>query len=158
MVGNKKCKINSLKASLRSGGAGCVSTAEDYIKFLEALRIGDVILKKETIALMATDQLTEQQRAMFNANGNRTEIGYGLGMRTPLENSPRTDFGWGGAAGAHAAVDPVNNISFFYVQHVLAPPNMSLRKWLFLAVCAELRGEKIDIPLDLVDLTSNLTY
>ena len=42
-----------------SGGAGCVSTVEDYIKFLEALRIGDIILKKETIAMMATDRLTE---------------------------------------------------------------------------------------------------
>ena len=48
-----------------SGGAGCVSTVEDYIKFLEALRVGDVILKKETIAMMATDRLTEQQRQMY---------------------------------------------------------------------------------------------
>ena len=48
-----------------SGGAGCVSTVEDYIKFLEALRVGDVILKEETIAMMATDRLTEQQRQMY---------------------------------------------------------------------------------------------
>jgi CubicO group peptidase (beta-lactamase class C family) len=47
------------------GGGGCISTVEDYIKFLEAMRVGDGILKKETIAMMATDYLTEQQRAMY---------------------------------------------------------------------------------------------
>ena len=36
--------------------AGCVSTVEDYIKFLEALRIGDMIMKKffaVTLAVLA---------------------------------------------------------------------------------------------------------
>jgi len=40
-------------------GAGCVSTVEDYIKYLEALRIGDVLLKKETHAMMAEERLPE---------------------------------------------------------------------------------------------------
>lgn len=77
---------------------------EDFIKFLEALRIGDVILKKETIALMATDHLTEQQRAMYTKNS--PNMGYGLGMRAPRGNPKYTQFGWGGAAGAYASVDP----------------------------------------------------
>ena len=38
-----------------SGGAGCVSTVEDYIKFLEALRVGDVILKKDGRLEFKTD-------------------------------------------------------------------------------------------------------
>ena len=139
-----------------SGGAGCVSTVEDYIKFLEALRIGDVILKKETIALMATDRLTEQQRPMFTSGS--PSVGYGLGMRTPRQDPKRTDFGWGGAAGAFASVDPVNNITIFYAQHVLLSPNRPMRVWLYHAARADLLGETIDIPFVEKDHDPSLTY
>ena len=138
------------------GGGGCVSTVEDYIKFLEALRIGDVILKKETIALMATDHLTEQQRATYIKNS--PSVGYGLGMRTPRDNPKCTEFGWGGAAGAYASVDPVNNVTFYYAQHVLHAPNRHLRPWLYHTVRADLLGEKIEVPIDQVDVTPSLTY
>ncbi|MBO5868583.1 MAG: beta-lactamase family protein [Oscillospiraceae bacterium] len=137
-----------------SGGAGCISTVDDYIKFLEALRIGNVILKKETIALMSTNRLTETQCAMFA--GAKKGMGYGLGMRTPWQDSTRTEFGWGGAAGAYASVDPVNNMTIFYVQHVLASPNRSLREWVYRSARADLRGEKIQVPG--VDLTYAFTY
>ena len=36
-----------LGSDYESGGAGCISTVEDYIKFLEAMRKGDVILKRK---------------------------------------------------------------------------------------------------------------
>lgn len=139
-----------------SGGGGCTSTVEDYIKFLESLRIGDIVLKKETIALMATNHLTEQQRAMYTS----PLIGYGLGMRTPSldPNGARKDFGWGGAAGAYAAVDPVHNLSFYYSQHVLHSPNRHLRTWLYHTIRADLSGEKIEVPIDKVDDKPRLTY
>ena len=136
------------------GGGGCVSTAEDYIKFLEALRIGDVILKKETIALMATDRLVGKQKEMFH--GSDYPMGYGLGMRTPRLDPTRTEFGWGGAAGAYASVDPENNMTLFYVQHVLASPNRSLRQWIYRSARADLLGEKIQVPG--VDLSYDFTY
>jgi CubicO group peptidase (beta-lactamase class C family) len=139
-----------------SGGAGCVSTVEDYIKFLEALRIGDVILKKETIAIMATDYLTDKQRAMYSYGTDK--IGYGLGMRAPRNQPDHTEFGWAGAAGAYACVDPVNNITLYYAQHVLKPPNRPLRPWLYTAVRADLLGEKIKIPIEQLDDNPNLTY
>ena len=137
-----------------SGGAGSVSTVEDYIKFLEALRIGDVILKKETITLMATDRLTGNQCTMYPGRKNR--MGYGLGMRTPWQDPTRTEFGWGGAAGAYASVDPVNNMTIFYAQHVLASPNRSLREWIYRSARADLLGEKVEVPG--VDLTYDFTY
>lgn len=139
-----------------SGGAGCVSTVEDYIKFLEALRVGDVILKKETIAMMATDRLTEQQRATFTYS--TPAIGYGLGMRTPRQDPNRTEYGWAGAAGAFASVDTVNNITIYYAQHVLASPNRPLRIWLYDAVRADLLGQKIQLPIDQTDEKPELTY
>lgn len=137
-----------------SGGAGCVSTAEDYIKFLEALRIGDVILKKETIAMMSTDRLVGKQREMFH--GSDYPMGYGLGMRTPRLDPTRTEFGWGGAAGAYASVDPVNNMTLFFVQHVHESPNRSLRQWLYRSARADLLGETVQVPN--VDVNYNFTY
>ena len=139
-----------------SGGAGCVSTAEDYIKFLEALRIGDVILKKETIAMMATDRLTEQQRQMYTYD--KVVNGYGLGMRTSRLDPTWTDFGWGGAAGAYASVDPVNNVTFYYAQHLLNSPVRNLRPWLYRTIRADLLGEKIQVPITQDDDTPSLTY
>lgn len=139
-----------------SGGAGCVSTAEDYIKFLEALRIGDVILKKETIAMMATDRLTEQQRQMYTYD--KMVNGYGLGMRTSRLDPTWTDFGWGGAAGAYASVDPVNNVTFYYAQHLLNSPVRNLRPWLYRTIRADLLGEKIQVPITQDDDNPSLTY
>ena len=139
-----------------SGGAGCVSTVEDFIKFLEALRIGDIILKKETIKLMATDRLTPQQEAAYTYGG--TGIGYGLGMRAPKADQRTTDFGWGGAAGAVCRVDPVHNWSVYYGQHVLTSPNRAARSWLTKAIQADLDGVTIQIPEIEENLPENITY
>ena len=139
-----------------SGGGGCVSTVEDFIKFLEALRVGDIILKKETIKLMSTDHLTEQQRLTY-VKGSPGK-GYGLGMRTPRQDPTQTEFGWGGAAGAYASVDPINNVTFFYVQHVLKAPNRHLRSWLYKTVRGDLLGERVDVPYGEIDDAPELTY
>ena len=147
------CHLNKDYAS---GGGGCISTAEDYIKFLEALRVGDVILKKETIAMMAKDHLTELQRATY-ANAH-LGIGYGYGMRTPYSIPNHTEFGWSGAAGAYASVDPVNNVTFYYAQHLLGAPNRHLRPLIYDAIIADLNGKKIDLPFDLEDDNPTLTY
>ncbi|MBR4888062.1 MAG: beta-lactamase family protein, partial [Clostridia bacterium] len=133
------------------GGGGCVSTVEDYIKFLEAMRTGGVILKKETIELMATDRLTEEQRKTYVKNS--PDVGYGLGMRTPRGNPKCMDFGWDGAAGAYAAVDHVNNITIYYAQHVLNSPKRHLRSWFYNTVRADLLGEKVDVPFEEINGT-----
>jgi len=98
-----------------SGGAGCISTADDYIKFLEALRSGK-LLKPETLDLLTTPQVTEEQYP-------NPLYSYGLGMRCPKAGSPVTDFGWGGHAGAYLTMDRKYNFSFFYVQHAVGAPN-----------------------------------
>ncbi len=106
-----------LGSEYESGGAGCISTVDDYIKFLEALRIGDIILKKSTIEQMCTNVFPEVDNAhyVFNDKG----YGYGLGVRCPNGISDKTDFGWGGAAGAYGAVDIGKEMTLFYAQHVL---------------------------------------
>ncbi|MCI8516605.1 MAG: beta-lactamase family protein [Hungatella sp.] len=109
-----------------SGGAGCMSSVEDYIKFLEALRKGDVLLKKETIRLMCQNQLDEKSLKSYHWEHIK-DYGYGLGVRCPMEGSERTDFGWGGAAGAFLAVNPVHEYTLFYAQHVLSSPVQLIR-------------------------------
>ncbi len=108
-----------------SGGAGAISTCEDYIKLLEALRVGDVILKKETIDLMTTDRLTEATRPTF---WNQV-YGYGLGVRCKSAILPDggSDFGWGGAAGALAVIDRECGFTLMLIQHMLASPDGALR-------------------------------
>lgn len=121
-----------------SGGAGCVSTVEDYMKFLEAMRVGEKLLKRDTIALMTTDRLTEQQRATFTIPAN--QYGYGLGLKCPSAGSDRTDFGWGGAAGASLHIDIPHGISIYYAQHMVLSPNQAIRTRVYLSVIDELYG------------------
>lgn len=138
-----------------SGGAGCVSTVEDFIKFLEALRFDGKLLKRETIEMMSRDWLNEEQRKAYRYS--TPSVGYGLGVRAPREGSRRTEFGWGGAAGAFASVDPVNKLSIYYAQHVLAAPNRELRIWIYKAIMADLNGKELHIP-QLEKYDANMTY
>ena len=120
-----------------SGGAGCISTVEDYIKFLEGLRTG-VLLKKETVELMSTNRLTEQQRSTFWLKDTH---GYGLGVRCCGGDERYLDFGWDGAAGSFAAIDTKNEISIFFACHLHLLPFLSIRSLLYRFVKAELLSE-----------------
>ncbi|MBR5922392.1 MAG: beta-lactamase family protein [Clostridia bacterium] len=115
-----------------SGGAGCISTADDYIRFLEGLRTGKLI-KPDTLKRMITDRLTESQKRTYWLNGTH---GYGLGVRTPKGDIH--DFGWGGAANAYLAVDAENEISVYLGAHMLFSPTQGIRNMIFRYVYAEL--------------------
>ena len=136
-----------------SGGAGAVSTVDDYIAFLEALRTGK-LLKPETVKLMSTDRLTDHQKRTYPPRGTR---GYGLGVRTPIDGYPHTEFGWGGAAGAFLSIDLTHHVSIYYAQHVVASPNSDLRGQIYSLVFDELTGSKTaTLARDLIQ--QKLTY
>lgn len=115
-----------------SGGAGIITTVSDYAKLMAALAnygtgVNDErILSKHTIDLIRTNRLTPQQQKDFNWK-QLTGYGYGLGVSTHTmpEKSGLLcrlgEFGWGGAAGATAIIDPEINLGVFYVQHTLNP-------------------------------------
>lgn len=107
-----------------SGGAGLVSTVEDYMLFLEALRTHTLFDRPETLQIMITDQLSDSSRKTY---GFRAHHGYGLGLRCPYNGLKATDFGWDSTAGAFAAVDRTRDMSFFYVQHLLDSPHFAAR-------------------------------
>ena len=117
-----------------SGGAGCISTVDDYIRFLEALRTYK-LLKPETLALFTADRLTEEQKKTYWSAKNH---GYGLGVRCPMGDERYVDFGWGGAACAYLAVDMQNEITLYFGAHVIASPAQGLRNMLYRFVRAEL--------------------
>lgn len=123
-----------------SGGAGGISTCEDYAKFLEALRVGDIILGKDTVDFMATDRLTPPLRDTY---GVAQGYGYGLGIRckSSVLDNDITDFGWGGAAGAAAFVDKVHGFTLFTLQHMLHSPNPACRAQLPIIVRKILRKQ-----------------
>ena len=94
-----------------AGGAGLVSTARDYARFLQMIADGGrwngrQFLAPHTIALMRTDQV---------GTLHGTTVGFGLGFETVEQYgatgmaSPGT-FGWGGAYGSNYKVDPVEGL------------------------------------------------
>lgn len=140
-----------------SGGAGCISTVDDYIKFLEALRRYK-LLKPETVELMMTDRLTDEQKRTF---WTRATHGYGLGVRCPKGDEKYNEFGWGGAAGAFLVIDVQNAISIYLATHILSSPAAGLRTKLHRFVRAELfdNSDFESIYKELKDLYDyNLTY
>ena len=91
-----------------AGGAGLLSTARDYARFLEAMRRGGSIdgvriLSPLAVRLMSTNQV--------GAIHSSTGLGFGLGFETVDRfgangMSQEGAFGWGGAYGSVYRVDP----------------------------------------------------
>jgi len=134
-----------------SGGAGCVSTVEDYSKFEEGLRTCK-LLKKETIDLITRDWHNESEKTTFPIKA----FWYGLGMRVRKPGSDLADFGWGGAAGATAHIDIKNGVTLYYAQHLLSSPNQSIRTQVYSTVMEELGYKATDTTVD--PNANKLTY
>ena len=107
-------------ASYTCGGAGCVSTVNDYSKFAEMLLNGGVsggkrIISEEMIRLM------QIPRPPVDAN-SRWE-NWGLGVRVNengfYKEIPNGAYGWSGAYGTHFWVDPSNKITAVYMKNSL---------------------------------------
>ena len=127
------CKLGT---EYESGGGGCISTVDEYIRFLEAMRTGEQLLKRETIAEMTRPQISGEAQRVFERPG----YSYGLGVRCPKPGFGTHDYGWGGAAGAFLAIIPDAETTLFHVQHVLSSPNRSLRMSFVAALLDDLQG------------------
>lgn len=115
-----------------SGGAGIITTVSDYAKLMAALAdygmgmTGERILSPYSVDLMRTNRLNAEQLNDFIWK-QTMGCGYGLGVRTHIDPaksgviSGLGEFGWGGAAGATAIIDPRIRLGVFYAQHTLNP-------------------------------------
>ncbi len=108
-----------------SGGAGLLSTASDYAKFLQMMLNkgtlnGNRILSPSTVELMTVSHLG---KIPYNAGQ-----GFGLGFSVCLDLGERGtpgsegEFGWGGAYGSTYWVDPKEDLVVVYFKQ-LTPTN-----------------------------------
>ena len=109
-----------------SGGAGLLSTARDYARFLQMLLNGGTldgarILGPKTVELMTTNQTG----TIYSPSG---EEGFGLGFRLILQpgegGRPESvgTFSWGGAYGSEYEVDPKERIVIVFMRQTV--PNV----------------------------------
>ena len=117
-----------------SGGQGLWSTVDDYLAFARIfLGTGDVdgvrLLRRETLALMTTNHLTQRQRATAKVAGMRTFAaghGFGMGVAVVLEPEKASSMpcgggvgavGWPGAFGGWWRADPNDSSVLIFLAH-----------------------------------------
>lgn len=112
------------KPAFESGGAGLVSTINDYSKFAlmllnEGVYKGKRILGRKTVGFMRTPQLTEEQHKSFNWDSIRG-YSYGNLMRVLVDkakgatNASIGEYGWDGWTGNYFTIDPEEKLIFMY--------------------------------------------
>ena len=104
-----------------SGGAGLLSTARDYARFLEMIRNGGAldgvrILSPRSVALMTTNQ--------SGTLHSQTGLGFGLGFETvdrygASGMSSVGTFSWGGAYGSQYRVDPEARLTIVFMMQLI---------------------------------------
>jgi CubicO group peptidase (beta-lactamase class C family) len=122
-----------------SGGAGALSTLPDMTRFAQMLCAGGTldgerILGRKTIDLMRCNHLNKRQLKNFQRACSTggweflSGYGYGLGVRVMLKpckggcNGTVGEYGWAGAAGTWALIDPEEGLAVVYM-HQLKPNN-----------------------------------
>ena len=108
-----------------AGGAGLLSTARDYARFLEMIRNGGALDGVRVLAPRTVELMTTNQVGTLHSS---TGLGFGLGFETTdrfgangLDSAGA--FGWGGAYGSVYRVDPRSHLVLVLMIQML--PNAS---------------------------------
>jgi CubicO group peptidase (beta-lactamase class C family) len=112
------------------GGAGLVSTADDYLRFIRMLLSGGTldgvrVLSAESVAAMRTDRLTTEQKQQPFL-GAPFWVGRGFGLNLSLVTDAAKSaalygpgglgtFSWPGAYGTWWQADPANDLILIYL-------------------------------------------
>lgn len=110
--------------AFESGGAGLVSTIDDYSHFAMMMinngeYNGKRILDSKTIKFMTQDKLTKEQKDDFTWDGMKG-YGYGNLMRILINkeeaktSSSIGEFGWDGWTGNYVSIDPKEKLIILY--------------------------------------------
>ena len=120
----------SIGTEYQSGGAGLLSTVDDYILLADALanlgvgKNGKRILSSRAVNLMRQNQLDDFRLSQFRTKAHLMGYGYALGVRTNMlpesagNLAPLGEFGWDGARSAYLSADPENRLAVYYGQHL----------------------------------------
>ena len=105
-----------------SGGAGLLSTAIDYARFLQMMLNGGELegtrlLSRKTVELMTTNHLTDQP---FRA-GQGFGLGFSIVENVGARGLPgsKGEYGWGGAYHSTYWVDPVEDLVVVYLTQLI---------------------------------------
>ena len=120
--------INGPRKSF-SGGAGLLSTAEDYATFLQMMLNGGTfnkqrILSRKSVELMTVDHLGSIESPWTNG------VGFGLGFSIVKDLGKRGtlgsegEFGWGGAYHSTYWVDPKEDLVVVYFTQLIPANNI----------------------------------
>ena len=118
--------VYRISKNYESGGAGLISSAEDYVKLVDALanlgmgKTGNRVLSAQSVDRLRKDELTDVMKKDF---WRGPDYSYGLGFRTLVskENgakSPIGEFGWDGARGCYYFIDTENRLAVFYATQI----------------------------------------
>ncbi len=142
-----------------SGGGGLVSTARDYLRFCEAMRLGGALgnvrlLGPKTVALMRVNHLpggrdlADMSVSMFSEATYRG-VGFGLGFamttdvaKTQLAGSVG-EYWWGGAASTAFWIDPVEDISVVFLTQFMPSSLYPIRRELRTMINAAVLESKV---------------
>ena len=110
-----------------SGGAGLLSTATDYARFLQMMLNGGELegtrlLSRKTVELMTTNHLTDQP---FRA-GQGFGLGFSIVENVGARGLPgsKGEFGWGGAYHSTYWVDPQEELVVVYLTQLRPARNI----------------------------------
>ena len=132
------------------GGAGLVTSAADYDRFLHMLQNGGTldgvrVLKPATVRLAMSNLLPAgvvYPGAVAATGGTTISQGFGAGGSVVIQGTPggpaKGTYGWGGAAGTIAWVDPVNQVRATIMVNYLPGDRWPLRKEATAAIYADL--------------------
>jgi CubicO group peptidase (beta-lactamase class C family) len=105
-----------------SGGAGLLSTARDYSRFLQMLLDGGALegerlLSPTTVDLMVTNHVGD----LYRSPGMGFGLGFSIRMDVGAAGQPGSpgEFGWGGAYHSTYWVDPVEDLVVTYFTQVI---------------------------------------
>ncbi len=105
-----------------SGGAGLLSTANDYARFLQSMLNGGQldgkrILSRKSVELMTTDHL----RGIAFRDGQGFGLGFSIMKDVGAYGSPSTvgEYGWGGAYHSNHWVDPKEQMAVVYFTQLI---------------------------------------
>lgn len=109
-----------------AGGAGLISTAPDYARFLQMLLNGGELDGVRILAPHTVDLMTHNQSGMLFDTTGANGFGFGFGITQHYGANGMASvgtFGWGGAYGSQYGVDPVEHLVIVFMINQL--PNRS---------------------------------
>lgn len=117
--------MHKKQPAFESGGAGLVSTIDDYSRFVKMLLAkgtynGIRILGSKTVEFMTQNNLTPKQMRGYNWDSVKG-YGYGNLMRVMIDVPASGglgslgEYGWDGWLGNYVSIDPANDLAIIYV-------------------------------------------